>query len=150
MTSAARNTSAISSTRWRGSVVRKYDSQAGPNSPIAASTYSGVDGWTWKSIARGTPAASVARGFGGQLGPEDRAVRPIAAVAGLGERVGAEAEELLGRQQLVDRGRDLGVGVREIEVVDDLATLVAEVALVLEASRTAHEPENLPVGALGA
>ena len=50
-TSAARNTAAIWSTSWCGSVVRKYASHAGPNSPSASSTYSGVDGWTWTSIA---------------------------------------------------------------------------------------------------
>ena len=46
-------------------------------------------------------------------------------------------------EQLLDRGGDLLVGVEEVEVVDDLAALVAEVALVLETSRTGHEPENL-------
>ena len=70
-------------------------------------------------------------------------MRPVAPVASLGERVGPEAEELLRRQELLDRRRDFGIGIHEVEVVDDLATLVAEVALVLEASRTGHEPGNL-------
>ena len=51
----------------------------------------------------------------------DGAVGAVAAVAGLGEGVGAEGGELLRREELVDRRGDLVVGVGEIEVVDDLA-----------------------------
>ena len=70
-------------------------------------------------------------------------MRPIAAVAGLGERVGPERLELLRRDQLIDRGGNALV-VEEFEVVHDLAALVAEVALVLETGRTGHGSENLP------
>jgi hypothetical protein len=63
-------------------------------------------------------------------------VRPIAAVARLGERVGRERRELLRREQLCDEC--LGVVAVVVEVVDDLTPLVSEVAEVLEADRTAH------------
>ena len=62
----------------------------------------------------------------------DRLVRVVPAVARLGQRVGTERGERLGREQLLDRGRDLGIAVGEIEVVHDLRALVAHVAVVLE------------------
>ncbi len=72
-------------------------------------------------------------------------MRAVAPVPRLCERVRAERLELLGREELLDGGGHLLVGVDEVEVVHDLAALVTEVALVLETTRTAHEPENLPL-----
>ena len=144
-TSAARNTSAISVdlvARQRRAEVRLA---RGPKSPIAASTYSGrrrVDVEVDRprhgddaSVAGVDSAAAAARRI--------ERVRPVAPVARLGERVGAERLELLRGDELLDRRRDASVGVQQVEVVDDLAALVAEVALVLETGRTAHEPGNL-------
>ena len=71
----------------------------------------------------------------------------VAAVAGLGERVGSEGQEGLGRQHLVHRGGDLGIGSVEVEVVHDQAALVAEIPVVLETGRAAHGlslPLSLP------
>jgi hypothetical protein len=83
---------------------------------------------------------SVVRGLGRT---HDRAVGPVAPVPRLGERVGAEGRELLRREQFFHRRRDGVVAVEEVEVVDDLTAFVTEVTLVLEASRTSHERENL-------
>ena len=42
---------------------------------------------------------------------------------------------------VVDRGRHVGVGAVEVEVVHDLRALVADVAVVLEARGPAHGRE---------
>ena len=76
-------------------------------------------------------------GFGRQLAPQ-LTIGPVAAVARLGERVGPEGGELLGGEELVDRGGHLGIGIGEIEVVHDLVALVTDVAVVLETRRPAH------------
>ena len=68
--------------------------------------------------------------------PRALRVRAVAAVAGLAERVGREGGELLRREQLGDGL--LGAGVVGVEVVDDLLALVAQVAELLEARRSAH------------
>jgi hypothetical protein len=68
-------------------------------------------------------------------------MRVVAAVAGLRERVGPEGGELLRREKLVDRRGDRLVGVREVEVVDDLGALVTEVLEVLETGRPAQDPD---------
>ena len=61
-------------------------------------------------------------------------VRLVVAIAGLGQRVGAERGALAGFDDVVDhtsRGR------RIVKVVDELGALVAEEAEVFEARRTA-------------
>ena len=65
-------------------------------------------------------------------------MRPVAPVAGLGEGVGAEGGELLGAEELVDRGGDSNVCPREVDVVHDLRALVAEIPEVLETGRSGH------------
>jgi hypothetical protein len=62
----------------------------------------------------------------------------VAAVARLGERVGTERRELLRRHDVGNRLCNASVGVDEVEVVDALRSLVAEVLEVLEASGPAH------------
>src|SRR5918996_546868 len=64
-------------------------------------------------------------------------MRPVPAVAGFGERVGSEGGEGLGCHQLVDGRLQPGV-IDDVEVVDDLRSLVAQVAEGLEAGRPAH------------
>src|SRR5579884_10410 len=61
-------------------------------------------------------------------------MEPVAAVAGLRERVGPEAGELLRRHELVE---DV-VRRRVLEVVDELAALVADVAEAFEAIEVGH------------
>jgi len=70
-------------------------------------------------------------------------VGPVPAIARFGQGVGPERREPLGGEQLVDRRRDLGVGAGEVEVVDDLGPLVADVLIVLEPRWACHEAGNL-------
>src|SRR5829696_3681692 len=76
-----------------------------------------------------------ASGGDGIVGGVTAATTPLVApVAGLGQRVGPEADVRLGRHQLVD-DRLVGAGV---EVMDHLRPLVPEVALLLEPNRPLH------------
>src|SRR5437773_10329107 len=59
----------------------------------------------------------------------------VAAVTGLDQRVGAEGGHLLGREQLVENSPIADL----VEVVDDLATLVAEKTVVLVPDRSIHD-----------
>ena len=59
----------------------------------------------------------------------------VPAVTGLDQRVGAEGGHLLGREQLVENSPIADL----VEVVDDLATLVAEKTVVLVPDRTIHD-----------
>jgi hypothetical protein len=70
-------------------------------------------------------------------------MRAIAAVARFGESVGGESGELLGSHQLVDDGLEASLD-DEVEVVDDLGALVAEVAKALEPGRSAHSAHSTP------
>jgi hypothetical protein len=69
-------------------------------------------------------------------------VRPVPAVARLGERVGREHRERLGRHQVGDRGLDVRVA-QEVEVVHHLASFVTHVSVVLELCRPLHEARTL-------
>src|SRR5205823_4537635 len=59
----------------------------------------------------------------------------VVAIASLSQRVRPERRELLGFQQLVD---EVLVEVFGVEVVDDLAALVTQPAVVLEVPRSGH------------
>jgi len=67
----------------------------------------------------------------------------VAAVTGLHERVRREGGEALRSQQFADCL--VGVGVVGVEVVDDLRPLVAQVAELLEACRSAHRRRHYVV-----
>jgi hypothetical protein len=69
-------------------------------------------------------------------------VRVVAAVAGLGQGVGTEGGELLRREELLDGRGHFFVARGEVEVVHDLAALVAEELEVLEAGRSAHVDDD--------
>src|SRR5690606_1777284 len=71
------------------------------------------------------------------LGGNAAAAAAVAAVAGLVQLVGSEADEGLGRHQLLD---DRGVAAG-VDVVDDLGALVTEPAVVLEPDGTFHGAE---------
>jgi hypothetical protein len=58
----------------------------------------------------------------------------VAPIASLRQGVGSEAQEGLGRHQLVEVG---GV-VARVDVVDDLRPLVADVAVLFEPSQPMH------------
>ena len=87
-----------------------------PESKLAVHTAAYALGLRWRRV-RARP---------GQL---------VAAVAGLDQRVGAEAQAGLGRDDVVDHSRV----VPRVEVVDELGALVAEEPGVLEARRSLHD-----------
>jgi hypothetical protein len=71
------------------------------------------------------------------LPASDRAVRLVTAVTSLCQRVGRERCEGLGCHQLIDDAREISV-VDDVEVIHDLASLVAEVTEALESGRPTH------------
>ena len=117
---------------------RASSGSRGRSRPPAGGRCCGVRRGRGAPPARCRPSAmrssSVRPGCRGDGGVAAAAAPLITPVAGLGQRVGAEAEVLLGRHQLVD-DRLVGTGV---DVVHDLGALVAQPAGVLETNRPLH------------
>ena len=96
----------------------------------------------WATVRRGAEESTGFLSAGSEYS-SDRP-QPVAAVAGLGERVRSEAQETLAGHQLVQHDGQTLLIDNFVQVVDLLGALVTDEAVVGEGRRSVHDRGGYP------